>query len=110
MPPESRGLDFVVIGVFAYHRGMGDEKKRLGSLARGVQSLGRQSRELRAEVDFLDRFSTSLPAAACAAVRSYLTMIEHAAEMTVAQVEVLRAEIAKEQAGRQVKRLAEKLR
>jgi hypothetical protein len=37
-------------------------------------------------------------------------MIEHAAEMTLAQVEVLRAEIAKQQADREVKRLAQKLR
>ena len=37
-------------------------------------------------------------------------MIEHAAEMALAQVEVLRAEIAKQQADRQVKRLVEKLR
>jgi len=65
-------------------------------LARGIQGLRRQSRDLRAEVDFLDRFSTSLPAAACAAARSYLAIIEHAAEMTLAQVEVLRAEIAKQ--------------
>jgi hypothetical protein len=89
---------------------MGDEKKRLAGLARGVQGLRRQSRDLRAEVDFLDRFSTSLPAAACAAARSYLTMIEHAAEMTLAQVQVLRAEVAKQQADRQVKRLSARLR
>jgi hypothetical protein len=89
---------------------MADEKRRLGGLARGVQTLRRQARDLRAEVDFLDRFSTSLPAAACAAARSYLTTIEHAAEMTLAQVEVLRAEIAKQQADRRVKRLAEKVR
>jgi hypothetical protein len=37
-------------------------------------------------------------------------MIEHAAEMTLAQVQVLRAEMAKQQADRQVKRLSEKLR
>ncbi|HVT09635.1 MAG TPA: hypothetical protein VHO67_19375 [Polyangia bacterium] len=89
---------------------MGEEKKRLAGLARGVQGLRRQSRDLRAEVDFLDRFSTSLPAAACAAARSYLAMIEHAAEMTLAQVQVLRAEIAKQQADLQVKRLSQRLR
>ena len=89
---------------------MGDEKKRLAGLARGVQVLRRQSRELRDEVDFLDRFSDSLPAAACAAARSYLTMIEHAAELTLAQVGVLRAEVAKGEADRQVKRLAAKMR
>lgn len=89
---------------------MSDEKKRLGGLARGVLALRRQARDLRAEVDFLDRFSTSLPAAACAAARSYLTMIEHAAEMASAQIDVLRAEIAKQQADRQVKRLAARMR
>lgn len=89
---------------------MSDEKKRLAGLGRGVQALRRQARDLRAEVDFLDRFSTSLPAAACAAARSYLDMIEHAAEMTLAQLDVLRAEAAKRQADRQVKKLVEKLR
>jgi hypothetical protein len=88
----------------------GDEKKRLTNLARGVQVLRRQSRDLRNEVDFLDRFSDSLPAAACAAARSYLTMIEHAAELTLAQVGVLRAEIAKREADRQVQRLAARMR
>ena len=53
-------------------------------LGAGVQGLRRQSRDLRAEVDFPDRFSTSLPAAACAAARCHLTTIEHAAEMTLA--------------------------
>lgn len=37
-------------------------------------------------------------------------MIEQAAEMTLAQVEEQRAEVAKQQADRRVKRLAEKLR
>jgi len=88
---------------------MSDEKRRLGNLARGIQALRRQSRDLRAEVDFLDRFSTSLPAAACAAARSYLTMAEHAAELALAQVAVLRAEVTKRDADRRVKRLAEKM-
>jgi len=88
---------------------MNDEKKRLANLARGVQALRRQSAGLRSEVDFLDRFSASLPAAACAAARSYLTMIEHAAELALAQVAVLRAESAKREADRRVKKLAEKL-
>jgi len=89
---------------------MTEEKKRLATLARGVAALRRQSRELRGEIDFLDRFSDSLPAAACAAARSYLTMIEHGADLTLAQVAALRADLAKREADRRVKRLAEKLR
>jgi len=89
---------------------MSEEKGRLANLARGVAALRRQSRELRNEVDFLDRFSESLPAAACAAARSYLTMIEHGAELTLAQVAALRAGLTKREADRRVKRLAERLR
>jgi len=89
---------------------MSDEKRRLGNLARGIQSLRRQSRDLRSEVDFLDRFSTSLPAAACSAARSYLTMIEHAAELALAQVGVLRAEVSRREADRRVRRLEAKMR
>ena len=84
---------------------MSEEQRRLAGLTRGVQALRRQSKELRAEVDFLDRFSSSLPATACAAARSYLTMIEHAAELALAQVGVLRAESSKGAADRQVQRL-----
>ena len=89
---------------------MTDERRRLAALARGVQTLRQQSRVLRSELDFLDRFSTSMPAAACAAARSYLGMIEHAAEMAKAQIDVLRAEVAKRRADQHVKRLAERIR
>jgi hypothetical protein len=59
---------------------MTEDKKRLASLARGVQSL-----------------------------RPYLTMIEHGADLALAQVQQLKAEIANREAERQVERLAAKL-
>ena len=92
-----------------------DVKKFFGLLLRrngyvlGVQALRRQSRELRREIDFLDRFSNRLPSRACAATRSYLTMIEHGAELALAQVQQLKTEIANREAERQVARLAVKL-
>ncbi len=88
---------------------MTEDKKRLASLARGVQSLRRQSRDLRREIDFLDRFSNRLPSRACAATRSYLTMIEHGADLALAQVQQLKAEIANREAESRVERLAAKL-
>ena len=88
---------------------MTEDKKRLASLARGVQALRRQSRDLRREIDFLDRFSDRLPSRACAAARSYLTMIEHGAQLALAQVQQLKAEIANREAERRVERLAVKL-
>jgi predicted RNase H-like nuclease (RuvC/YqgF family) len=88
---------------------MTEDKKRLASLARGVQSLRRQSRDLRREIDFLDRFSNRLPSRACAAARSYLTMIEHGADLALAQVQQLKAEIASREAATRVQRLAVKL-
>jgi hypothetical protein len=89
-----------------YYSDMSDDKRRLAALARGVQSLRRQSRELRKEVDFLDRFSRRLPASACAAARSYLEMIEHGADLTLAHLAQLRAAIARADADTRVKRLA----
>ncbi len=88
---------------------MSEDKKRLAALARGVQSLRRQSRDLRREIDFLDRFSNRLPSRACAAARSYLTMIEHGADLAIAQVQQLKAEIANREAATRVERLAMKL-
>jgi hypothetical protein len=88
---------------------MTEDKKRLASLARGVQALRRQSRDLRREIDFLDRFSNRLPSRACAATRSYLTMIEHGADLALAQVQQLKAEIASREAATRVERLAVKL-
>jgi hypothetical protein len=88
---------------------MTEDKKRLALLARGVQSLRRQSRDLRREIDFLDRFSNRLPSRACAAARSYLTMIEHGADLALAQVQQLKAEIANREAESRVERLAAKL-
>jgi len=88
---------------------MTDDKKRLAAIARGVQALRRQSRGLREEIDFLDRFSERLPARACAGARSYLTMIEHGAELALAQVEQLRAELGQREAESRLKRLEARL-
>lgn len=88
---------------------MTDDRRRLAALSRGAAALLRQARDLRKDIDFLDRFSQRLPARACAAARSYLTMIEHGAELTLAQVEQLRAEVVRLEADTRVRRLAAKL-